>query len=305
MPRHIWSGAITFGLVTVPIALERATESHDVAFRQVHLADGGRIRYQKRCEIDGQVLTEDQIGKAYEIDQDTLIPVSDQDLAGMPLPTARAVEVVAFIDAGDVDPTSLGAGSYYAAPKGDVAAKPYKLLRQALDRTSRVAVVKYALRGRERLGLLRPLGDALLVQGLHWGDEIRSPASLAPPAVEVTEAEIEHALALIDSMSVDRLDELGDTLTDHYTEALTEVISAKAEHRQPAPVAGGGAEAAPVVDLMAALEASVTKARESRGETGTLSAGTVHEMPKPKKTAAAKKAPAKKTTAASRRRKSA
>ncbi|MFE5297779.1 Ku protein [Streptomyces sp. NPDC056632] len=322
MPRPMWNGAISFGLVTVPVTLEPATESHDVHFRQVHLEDGGRIRYQKRCDIDGEILTEDQIGKAYEVTKDHLIPITDEDLAGMPLPTARAVEVVAFIDADTVDPVSYGAGDYYARPKGDVSVKPYTLLRQALTRTAKVAVVKYALRGRERLGLLRPVGEALSIQGLHWGDEIRSPAELAPPETDVSEKEIEGALALMETMSVEHLDDLGSTLTDHYTEALIEVIAAKAEHRAPAPVAGEETEAAPVVDLMAALKASVAKAKESRGETGGGPA-TVHEIPKKsaakktttkkspakkaatkKTTEAAKKTAAKKTTS-SRRRKSA
>ena len=295
MPRSMWSGAISFGLVSVPVTLEPATESHDVHFRQIHLEDGGRIRYQKRCEIDGEILTEDQIDKAYEVDKDTLIPVTDEDLAAMPLPTARAIDVVAFIDAAGVDPVSYGAGDYFIRPREQVAAKPYTLLRQALDRTDRIAVVKYALRGRERLGLMRPLGDALVIQGLHWGDEIRSPAELAPPAVELTDEEIEGALALMETMTVDSLDELGDTLTDHYTEALREVIEAKAEHRRPAPIASEEAPSAPVVDLMAALQASVAQAKEARGETG--GPATVHEMPKPKKKAAAKKTTAKKAAA--------
>ncbi|MFD9240425.1 Ku protein [Streptomyces sp. NPDC059556] len=180
MPRAMWNGAISFGLVTVPITLEPVTESHDVHFRQVHLEDGGRVRYQKRCEIDGQVLTEDEIGKAYEVTKDQLIPITEDDLSGMPLPTARAVEVVAFIDADSVDPVAFGAGDYYARPKGEVDTKPYTLLREALSRTDKVAVVKYALRGRERLGLLRPVGEALSIQGLHWDDEIRSPNSPRP-----------------------------------------------------------------------------------------------------------------------------
>ncbi|MFJ6354822.1 Ku protein [Streptomyces sp. NPDC092046] len=304
MPRPMFSGAISFGLVTVPITLETAVESHDVHFRQVHLEDGGRVRYQKRCEIDGEILTEDDIGRAYEVTKDQLVPVTDEDLAQMPLPTAKAIEIVAFIDADSIDPVSYGAGDYYVRASGPVAAKPYTLLRQALDRTERVAVAKYALRGRERLGLLRPLGDALVVQGLHWGDEIRSPAELAPPETDVTEQEIKGALALMDTMAVEHLDDLGDTLTDHYTEALIEVINAKAEHRTPALVEGEEAPAAPVVDLMAALEASVAKAREDRGETPA----TVHTMPKNKartKKAPAKKTAAKKTATASRRKKSA
>ncbi|MFB6629963.1 Ku protein [Streptomyces sp. NPDC056362] len=308
MPRPLWSGAVTFGLVTVPVKLEAASESHSVAFRQVHMKDGevhGRVRNQKRCELDGQVLTEDDIGKGYEVTKDEVIPITDEDLAGMPLPTARAIEIVAFIPAGQVDPVQFGAGSYYLSASGEVSAKPYVLLRQALDRTEKVAVAKFALRGRERLGLLRPLGDALLLSGLHWGDEIRSSAELAPPDTELTDDEIQGALTLMDTMTVESIDDVD--VADHYTDALLEVLEAKAEHRAPAGPAGEEAPTAPVVDLMAALEASVAKAKEARGETSGPPA-IVHEMPKPKKKTAAKKAPAKKTAAkktASRRRKSA
>ncbi|MEV6357950.1 Ku protein [Streptomyces hydrogenans] len=298
MPRPLWSGAVTFGLVTLPVTLEAATEGHDVHFRQIHLADGGRIRYRKVCEVDGQELTEDEIGKAYEVSKDQLVPITDDDLSGMPLPTAKAIDIVAFVDASDLRPEQFGAGDYYVRAAGPIGAKPYVLLRKALDRTDKVAVAKYALRGRERLGVLRPHGDALLIQGLHWGDEIRSPAELAPPAVDLTDEEIERALTLLESMTVEHLADLGDTLTDHYTEALHEVIEAKAEHREPRAVEGEAAPAGQVVDLMAALEASVAEARERRGEAPEGGgAATVHEMPKPKRTAAAKKTAARKTAA--------
>ncbi|MFF6888606.1 Ku protein [Streptomyces sp. NPDC012421] len=313
MPRPMWSGAVSFGLVTVPITLEPATESHSVSMRQIHIEDGGRIRYRKICEIDGAELTDDEIGRAYEITKDHLVPITDADLDQMPLPTARAIEIVSFVASDSITPEQYGAGDYYLRAKGDVAVKPYVLLRKALSRTDKVAVAKYALRGRERLGVLRPHGDALLIQGLHWGDEIRSPAELAPPEVDLAEEEIEQALTLLDSMTVEHLADLGDTLTDRYTQALHEVIEAKAEHREPRAIEGEAAPAGQVVDLMAALEASVAEARERRGEaTGHSGEATVHELPKQKKTAAkkttakkatAKKAPAKKTAA--RRRKSA
>ncbi|WP_055599653.1 Ku protein [Streptomyces aureus] len=296
MPRPVWSGAISFGLVTVPCKLENATEKHDVSLRQVHVEDGGRVRYRKTCDIDGQVLTEDEIGKGYEVSKDHIIPITDQDLADMPLPTAKAIEIVAFIDRATVDPVQYGAGSYFIAPDGPVAAKPYVLLRKALERNEKVAVAKFALRGRERLGLLRPLEDALLLSGLHWGDEIRSSEEVTPPETELTEDEIKGALTLMDTMTVTSISDLD--VTDHYTEALHEVIEAKAEQREPAPAEGEAKEAAPVVDLMAALEKSVADARERRGATSGGGEATVHEMPaKPKKKAAAKKAPAKKTAA--------
>ncbi|MEV7372971.1 Ku protein [Streptomyces sp. NPDC090301] len=310
MPRPLWSGAISFGLVTVPCKLENATEKHDVSLRQVHTEDGGRIRYRKTCEIDGQELREDEIGKGYEDRKDHVIPITDQDLKDMPLPTARAIEIVAFVPAGDIDPVQYGAGSYFITPDGAVAAKPYVLLRKALERNDKVAVAKFALRDRERLGLLRPLEDALLLSGLHWADEIRSSEEITPPETELTEDEIKGALTLMDTMTVTSLDELD--VTDHYTEALHEVIDAKAEHRAPKPAGGEERESAPVVDLMAALEKSVADARERRGEGPAGGSGaTVHEMlTKPKRTTAkkttAKKAPAKTTAAKkSTRRKSA
>ncbi|MEV4942831.1 Ku protein [Streptomyces zaomyceticus] len=179
-----------------------------------------------------------------------------------------------------------------------MAAKPYVLLRKALERNEKVAVAKYALRGRERLGLLRPLGNALLLSGLHWADEIRSSDEITPPEAELTDNEVEGALTLMETMTVDSLADLD--VTDHYTEALHEVIEAKAEHRTPAPPAGEEKAAAPVVDLMAALEKSVADTRERRSESAGGGEATVHEMPakpKKKKKTAAKKATAKKTAA--------
>ncbi|MFG2840798.1 Ku protein [Streptomyces zaomyceticus] len=237
-------------------SLEAATEKHDVFLRQVHVEDGGRVRYRKTCEIDGQVLTEDEIGKGYGVSKDAIIPITDQDLAD-----------------------------------GPVAAKPYVLLRKALERNEKVAVAKFALRGRERLGLLRPLGGALLLSGLHWGDEIRSSEEVTPPEIELTDDEIDGALELMETMTVGSL--TGLDVPDHYTEALHEVT--KAEHRAPKAAEGEEKAPAPVVDLMAALEKSVADARERRGESAGGGEATVREMPKPKKKTAAKKATAKKT----------
>ncbi|MFG2776168.1 Ku protein [Streptomyces sp. NPDC048350] len=311
--RPLWSGAISFGLVTLPCKLEQAVESHSVSFRQIHVEDGGRIRYRKVCELDGEELTEADIGKGYEIAKDQVIPITDQDLAEMPLPTAKAIEIVSFVPWESIDPRHIGESSYYVTADGQVAAKPYTLLRQALGRNEKVAVAKFALRGRERLGLLRPYGDALLLHAMRWDDEVRDPGELAPDEVKLTDKELAEAMALLEALSVDRLDEL--ELTDQYRDTLVEVIEAKAEHRAPsAPEGTEGAPAGQVMDLMAALEESVAKAKASRGETSDGGRhATVHEMPKPKK-AAAKKAPAKKTAAKktaakkaapSRRRKSA
>lgn len=289
MPRSIWTGAISFGLVTVPIHVQSATEDHSIRFHRVHLPDMGRVRTRKICELENREVSTSEIGKGYEITRDHIVPVTDQELRNLPLPTAKAIEIVAFIPLAAVDPIRIAEG-YYLQPDGQVAAKPYKLLRQALARSSRVAVARYAWSGRERLGLLRVRDEAIVLHAMRWPDEIRDPASLTPPPVEVSEEEIEGALALMDTMTVDQLE--GPDFRDTYTEAVAELIKAKREHREPPAAPEPAAETGQLVDLMAALNASVAKARASREGSGDAE---VHKLPPPKKPA--KKTAAKKTTA--------
>ncbi|MEU3879637.1 MULTISPECIES: Ku protein [Streptomyces] len=290
MPRPLWTGAISFGLVTIPVKIVSATEDHDVHFHRVHLADMGRVRTRKICEIDGEVVSQDEIGKGYEIAPDQTVPVTDEELRQMPLPTAKAIEIAAFVDAGTVDPVRIS-DSYYLAADGQVAAKPYTLLRKALERSSKVAVAKFAWHGRERLGLLRiKEGGALVLHSMKWPDEVRDPQELAPREVEVGEEEIGQALQLAEGMTIEDL----SGFHDEYRAALEDIIAAKAEGKAlPAPSKDGKPEKGEVVDLMAALNASVKAARESRGEDGQDA--TVHEMRPSKKTT--RKAPAKKTAA--------
>lgn len=294
MPSIIWSGAISFGLVTIPIRVSSATEDHSIHFHQVHLEDMARVRTRKVCELDGEELSQGDIGKGYELTRDQTIPVTDDELDQMPLPTAKAIEIVAFIDRESIDPVRI-ADSYYLSADGAVAAKPYVLLRRALERTSKAAIAKFAWHNRERLGLLSIRADALVLHSLKWPDEVRSPAGLAPDAVDLDEGEIKRAMELMDSMAADGI----SGYRDQYRDALQELIEAKAEGKEPpGPAGGGGQEPGRIVDLMAALNASVQKAKENRGEDqDDGDQATVHEMkPHKKKTASKKKAPAKKTT---------
>ncbi|MEU8538984.1 Ku protein [Streptomyces sp. NPDC048717] len=261
--RSIWNGAISFGLVSIPIKLVNATESRSVSFRQIHAADGGRIRYKKVCELDGEEVVQADIGKAYEDADGTMIPITDEDLAALPLPTAKTIEIVAFVPAGDIDPLQMDA-AYYLSANGVPAAKPYTLLREALKRSEKVAVAKYALRGRERLGMLRVVDDVIAMHGLLWPDEIRAPEGVAPETeVSVREAELDLADALMATLGEVDI----DSLHDDYREAVEEMIAAKAAGGEgvspPEPETPGGGK---VIDLMAALESSVRAARESRGE---------------------------------------
>ncbi|MFC9844908.1 Ku protein [Streptomyces sp. NPDC060223] len=260
--RSIWNGAISFGLVSIPIKLVNATESHSVSFRQIHLDDGGRIRYRKFCEAEDREVTSGEIGKAYEDADGTLIPITDEDLAQLPIPTAKTIEIVAFVPADRIDPLQMDT-AYYLSANGVPAAKPYTLLREALKRSQKVAIAKFALRGRERLGMLRVVDDVIAMHGLLWPDEIRAPQDVAPDtAVTVRDKELDLADALMDTLGeVDLAD-----LHDDYREAVDELIAAKASGVEAPATPTGEKTGGKVLDLMAALEKSVRAAKESRGE---------------------------------------
>lgn len=298
--RSIWNGAISFGLVSIPIKLVNATESHSISFRQIHLEDGGRIRYRKVCELEEREVSAPEIGKAYEDADGSMIPITDEDLASLPIPTARTIEIVAFVPADRIDPLQMDT-AYYLAANGVPAAKPYTLLREALKRSQKVAIAKFALRGRERLGMLRVVGDVIAMHGLLWPDEIRTPESVAPDSsVTVRDKELDLADALMDTLGEVDLNELHDD----YREAVEELIAAKAsgEKMPAAPSAekGGGK----VIDLMAALESSVRQAKVARGEATSADSDAdvkpIRKTPARKtspKPASGKKSTAKKTTA--------
>ncbi|MFB8141995.1 non-homologous end joining protein Ku [Streptomyces parvus] len=303
--RSIWNGAISFGLVSIPIKLVNATENHSIHFRQIHLADGGRIRYRKVCELDEEEVAGGEIGKAYEDADGTMIPITDEDLAQLPLPTAKTIEIVAFVPADQIDPLQMDA-AYYLSANGVPAAKPYTLLREALKRSNKVAVAKYALRGRERLGMLRVVDDVIAMHGLLWPDEIRAPEGVAPEGdVTVRDAELDLADALMDTLGeVDM-----DSLHDDYREAVEELIAAKASGETVRPAESGDAGGGKVIDLIAALENSVQAAKKSRGEEGDEGGGEMADVHPIKKTSgksspqSTKKstAAAKKSTAAARK----
>nr|WP_239155218.1 Ku protein [Streptomyces sp. SID14446] len=252
-----------------------ATESHSISFRQIHLDDGGRIRYRKVCELEDTEVESSEIGKAYEEADGTLIPITDEDLAALPLPTARTIEIVAFVPADRIDPLQMDT-AYYLSANGVPATKPYVLLREALKRSKKVAVAKFALRGRERLGMLRVVDDVIAMHGLLWPDEIRATDDVAPDdGVTVRDKELDLADALMDTLGGVDL----DTLHDDYREAVEELITAKAEGHE-APAAPAEKDGGKVLDLMAALEKSVSAAKQSRGADGEGDGDAeVHPLP--------------------------
>lgn len=289
--RAIWSGVISFGMVTVPVKMYGATEEKRVAFHQVHAADGGRVRQKRVCELDGEEVALSDVAKGYQLPDGDVVVLSGKDFEGLPEALAKTISVEAFVPEEQIDPI-MYSKSYYLAPD-KLGVRPYALLRDAMSASGRIAVVRFAMRERESLAALRVREGVLVLETMLWADEIRKPDfDFLDSKVEPKSAELKMAELLIDSLSTD-FDpaEYHDT----YREALEEVIEAKVAGREvvtpPAPADGG----AQVIDLMAALKASVEAAKKTRGTESQEAEAA------PKKKAAA----AKKTTAASTSKKAA
>ena len=311
--RTSWKGAISFGLVTVPVALAPAVEEHNISLHQVHVADGGRVRMKRWCELEDREVPYREIGKGYEADDEHTVVLTDEDLADLPVPTKKTIDVLAFVDEAQIDPVYF-AKPYYIAPD-KAGAKPYALLRDAMRESGQVAVTKITLSTRESPAVLRVHDDVLMLHVMVWPDEVRSASVIAPQAADVRPQELAMARSLIDTLSADFPD-LAGQLHDDYQDALRDLVEAKldgapAPHQVPGRPAGEN-----VVDLMAVLERSV-KAAKTRGGAPEAQADSpastrtrakkAAQVPAAetdtsrgaaKKTTAAKKAPAKKTAAA-------
>jgi len=281
--RSIWKGAVSFGLVSIGVKLYSATEDKDIRFNQVHAADGGRIKYKRVCSIDGEEVEYSDIAKGYELPDGEVIILTDEDFDDLPLNSRREIEVLEFVDQDEIDPIHFEK-TYYLEPDGP-AARPYVLLRDALENAGQVAITKIALRNRESLAALRVRDGVMVLHTMRWPDEIRTPDfGFLDEDISVRPQELQMAEALISSMS-GSFDP--SEFTDEYRAALTALLEAKqsgGEVVQPEePEDTGGA----VVDLMSALRRSVERAR----------GGSADEGEAPAKRTAAKKAPAKKAAA--------
>jgi DNA end-binding protein Ku len=262
--RAIWSGAVSFGLVSVPIKVYSATSNHDVRFHQVHGEDGGRIRYKRTCEVCGEEVSYADIVKGFETPEGELITLDENDLASLPVATGHEIDVIEFVPNEQIDPM-LFDKSYYLEPETK-AAKPYALLREALNETDRTAVVKVALRQRETLALLRVRDKAIVLQTLIWPDEVRTPDfDILETDVELRPQELQMASSLVESMGAD-FD--ASEFHDEYRDAMVDLIEAKKSDgdARPAPAAERADDGADSMsDLLSALQASVDAARTSAG----------------------------------------
>jgi DNA end-binding protein Ku len=277
--RAIWKGAVSFGLVSVPVKLYAATESHDVSFRQVHATDGGRIKYQRVCSIDGEEVEYADIAKGYETEDGEMVILTDDDMASLPSASSREIAVEKFVPSDQIDPM-LFEKSYYLEPE-KTGAKPYALLRQALLDADRMAVVTVALRQRTTVGVLRVKDDVIVLQTMMWPDEVRTP-DFSVDTGEVKPAEVKMANMLVETLAGDFEP---SEFEDDYAEAVEEMVKAKVEGGEVKKTPTSTKSSGEVVDLLAALQRSVDAAKTARGEDA--------EEKKPAKKAA-KKAPAKK-----------
>ena len=263
--RSIWKGAISFGLVTIPVKLYGATEPKDVSFHQVRRSDGSRIKYKRVSAVDGEEVPYGEIAKGYELSTGETVVLTDEDFKDLPLTTSRAIDVLQFVPLEQVDPIYFEK-SYYVEPD-KAGIKPYALLRDALASSGKVALVKVALRNRESLATLRVREGVFVLETMLWPDEVRTPDfPFREEEVEVRPQELMMASSLIETLS-------GDfdprQYKDSYREALEQVIEAKVAGAEVVQPAEAQPTAGTVVDLMAALRASVEAAKKGRaGEQG-------------------------------------
>ncbi|MET4060545.1 DNA end-binding protein Ku [Arthrobacter sp. UYP6] len=302
--RAIWKGAIAFGLVNVPVKVYAATEDHDVSLHQVHEKDGGRIRYQRRCEICGEVVEYKDIAKAYDDGEQTVV-LTDEDLASLPVEKSREIDVVEFVPSEQVDPI-LFDRTYYLEPDSS-STKSYVLLRRTLEDTERTAIVQFSLRQKSRLGALRVRDDVLTLQTLLWEDEVREASFPSlDEKVRISAKELEMSSALVESFSSDFNPA---EFTDDYQEQLKTLIEAKLEKGEALDTeetfgTETEEEGGKVLDLMEALRRSVEKNRDKKSGGSKSSGSGTRSSPRTKsgEDDSGEKKPAARKTAAKTRK---
>jgi DNA end-binding protein Ku len=292
--RAIWKGAVSFGLVSVPVKLYAATESHDISFRQVHAKDGGRIKYQRVCSIDGEEVAYADIAKGYETEDGQMVVLDDDDFAELPASSSREISVEKFVPTNQIDPMWLEK-SYYLEPD-KAAAKPYALLREALKEADRMAVVTVSIRTRMTTAVLRVRDDVIVMQTMLWPDEVRKPdfANLDATEHAAKPQELKMARLLVDTLAGDYDP---DEYEDDYQKAVEALVQAKLEGGEVKAPEEPRKSTGEVVDLLAALQRSVEAAKAGRGETAPAASDADEETDEDTEEAEAEEKPAKKATA--------
>ena len=267
MPRPLWKGAISFGMVSIPIKLYTATEDKDVHFNMLHAADNSRVKQKLFCaEEDIEIDRGTEVVKGYELTKDHYVIMDDEDFEKVNVPSTHTIDIKSFVNLQDIDPI-LYQKTYYLEPE-EIGQKPYALLMAALRETNRVAIAKVTLRQKEQLCSLRLYGDTIALETMFYADEVRSTQDLSIPGenVEVTQRDLDMARSIVEMLSEEDFD--FSEYKDDYREALLEIISKKAEGQTieaPAP------QVAKITDLTQALRASVEEIRKRKAGTNGAS----------------------------------
>lgn len=260
MPRPLWKGAISFGMVTIPVKLYTATDEKDIRFNMLHAPDMSRVRQRTFCAEEDIEIGRDEIIKGYEVSPGRYVVIDDEDFEKVPVNTTHAIEITDFVSLAEIDPI-LYQKTYFLEPE-EIGLKPFALLMRTLKETGRVAVAKVTLRQKEQLCTLRIYENTIALETMYYSDEIRSPQELTLPAedIEISERELAMATSLVDMLT----GEFNfDQYKDHYREALLEIIRQKSEGQI---IETPQAMPANVTDLMEALRSSVEEARRRKGE---------------------------------------
>jgi len=289
MARPIWSGVISFGLVSVPVRMFTATSSQELKFHFLDRRDMNPIGYDKVNKVTGESVPGDSIVRGFEVDKGRYVELTEEDLDRLDIELTHAIDICDFVSIDEIDPIYFRKG-YYLLPQ-DGAEKPYRLLVKALEETGRVAIAKVVIRNKQHLACVRPVRDTLVLETMYYSDEVRQPEEAPTP--EVRKAEVDMAKTLIENLAA-KWDP--ERYHDQYRNELLELLQKKAEGEPlPEPQNDGGGE---VVDLMEALKASVqaTKKRRAASKTGSSSRKKTSASSAKKKSAAAKKKPARKAS---------
>jgi len=295
--RPIWKGAVTFGMVTIPVKLYTATEQKDIRFRLLHKTDNAPIVEKRFCSVEDKEVAWDDLVRGFEVSKGEYVVVDPAEVEDVEPESAHAIDIGDFVELEEIDPIYFEK-SYFLEP-AEGGGKPFNLLRQALEETRRVAVAKVTIRTKERLATIRAYDGTLVVETMYWPDEIRSPDQLDLPSgkAQVSSRELQMARSLVESLS-DKF--RPEEYTDRYRIALQELIERKmtgetrnAKRRKPEPK---------VIDLMAALEASLAATKASGGGSAKRAAGPKPAARPPRASASASSKRAEPASAARKRR---
>ena len=276
--KAIWKGAVTFGLVNIPVRLYSAVQEKSLKFHMLHEEDGGRIRYQRICAICGKEVTWDDIVKGYEFAKDQYVRFTDEELQALDVDSIKAVDVVSFVPLEDIDPIYFNK-TYYVVPEAS-GLKAYRLLQEALEAEGSVGIAKVALRDKEHLATVRLKDEVFVLETMYWPDEIREPAfEELERKVDVRDAEVKMARQLIQQLSSDFEPA---AFNDQYRERLEQLVEQKVEGQEVTLAAEPEEEPTVVVDLMEALKASVAEAKK---RSPSSSAGSKKKTTKKRATA--------------------